>query len=109
MLAKTERAAISAAAALLVAMVACSRNDGSSSAPSTPDKRLCKTAIMSLIDAHGMMSDEDGKVVQLTSQQEAQMKALIQTGLTAGEGVTDSYLAAIHPLLPAEFRYHLLA
>jgi hypothetical protein len=94
-----------------IVLVACAQREGvpSSSAETAPDKQLCKTAIMSLIDAQRMMSDGQGRVVQLTAQQEAQMKALIQTGLTAGEAVSRDYLMHIHPQLEIEFRTHLLA
>lgn len=64
---------------------------------------------MSLISAHSMMSNDQGEIVQLTPQQGAQMKALIQTGVIAGNGVSDRYLSQIHPQLPSEFRSHLLA
>lgn len=72
------------------------------------ERALCKTTIMSFIKAHGMMSDDKGRVVQLSAGEEAQMKTLIRAGLTAASGVSDGYLRGIHPDLPIEFREHLV-
>ncbi len=72
------------------------------------ERVLCKTTIMSFIKAHAMMSDDKGRVVQLSAEEEAQMKILIRTGLTAASGVSDGYLRGIHPELPREFREHIV-
>lgn len=72
------------------------------------ERVLCKTTIMSFIKAHAMMSNDKGRVVQLTAGEEAQMKTLIRDGLTAASGVSDGYLRGIHPELPMEFREHLV-
>jgi len=72
------------------------------------ERALCKTTIMSFIQAHAMMSDDKGRVVQLSAEEEAQMKTLILTGLSAASGVSDGYLRGIHPELPREFREHLV-
>jgi hypothetical protein len=75
---------------------------------SVSERGLCKTAIMSFIKAHAMMSDDKGHVVQLSAGEEAQMKTLIRDGLTAASGVSDGYLRGIHPDLPIEFSKHLV-
>jgi hypothetical protein len=72
------------------------------------ERALCKTTIMSFIKAHRMMSDDKGRVVQLSAGEEAQMKNLIRAGLTAASGVSAGYLRGIHPDLPKEFREHLV-
>jgi len=72
------------------------------------EKALCKTTIISFIKAHRMMSDDKGRVVQLSADEEAQMKNFIRSGITAASGVSDSYLRGIHPDLPKEFREHLV-
>jgi hypothetical protein len=72
------------------------------------ERVLCKTTIMSFIQAHGMMSDDKGRVVQLSSGEEAQMKDLIRAGLSSSSGVSDAYLRGIHPDLPKEFREYLV-
>jgi hypothetical protein len=63
---------------------------------------------MSFIKVHAMMSDDKGRVVQLSAGEEAQMETLIRAGLTAASGVSDGYLRGIHPDLPIEFREHLV-
>lgn len=55
-----------------------------------------------------MMSDDKGRVVQLSAGEEAQMRTLIRAGLIAVSGVPDVYLRGIHPDLPIEFRKHLV-
>ena len=75
---------------------------------SGPERALCKTTIMSFIKAHGIMSDDKGRVVQLSAREEVQMKNLIRAGLTAASGVSDGYLRGIHSDLPIEFREHLV-
>lgn len=72
------------------------------------ERALCKTTIMSFIKAHAMMSDDKGRVVQLSAGEEAQMKTLIRAGLTTASGVSDGYLRGIHLDLPIEFREHLV-
>lgn len=72
------------------------------------ERILCKTTVMSFIKAYGMMSDDKGRVVQLSAGEEAQMKTLIRAGLSAASGVSDGYLRGIHPDLPIEFREHLV-
>ncbi|MFH1083638.1 MAG: hypothetical protein V1751_09620, partial [Pseudomonadota bacterium] len=72
------------------------------------ERTLCKTTIMSFIKAHTMMSDDKGRIVQLSAVEEAQMKTLIRAGLTAASGVSDGYLRGIHSDLPIEFREHLV-
>jgi hypothetical protein len=72
------------------------------------ERALCKTTLMSFIKAHNMMSDENGRVVQLSADEEAQMKNLIRAGIKAASGVSDSYLSGIHPDLTKEFSEHLV-
>jgi len=73
-----------------------------------PQKALCKTALMSFIRAHAMMSDESGRIVQLKKEQEEMMKSLIRSGITAASDVSNNYLTSVHPELPSQFRDHLV-
>lgn len=73
-----------------------------------PQRTFCKTAVMSFLEAHAMMSDEQGRIVQLTDAQTASMKDLIRKGVKAASQVNDTYLATIHSELPTEFRDHLV-
>ena len=75
---------------------------------SDPQRELCKTAIMSFIQAHAMMSDESGKIVQLNNEQTETMKSLLKTGIKAASGVSDAYLTKVHPELAVQFRTHLV-
>lgn len=75
---------------------------------SDPQRELCKTAIMSFIQAHAMMSDEKGKIVQLNDEQTETMKSLIKTGITAASGVSDDFLIKVDSELPVQFRDHLV-
>lgn len=75
---------------------------------SGPQRELCKTAIVSFLQAHMMMSDESGKIVQLNNEQTEKMKSLIRTGITAASGVSDAYLTKVHSELPVQFRSHLV-
>jgi hypothetical protein len=84
------------------------KSERSHALKSGTEKALCKTTIMSFIKAHRMMSDDKGRVVQLSSGEEAQMKNLIRAGLSAASSVSDAYLRGIHPDLPKEFREHLV-
>jgi hypothetical protein len=91
-----------------VSNVVIAESERSHTLKSGTERAFCKTTIMSFIKAHGMMSDEKGRVVQLSAGEEAQMKTIIQAGLTAASGVSDEYLRGIHPDLPIEFREHLV-
>lgn len=73
-----------------------------------PERTLCKAALMSFIEAHAMMSDDTGKIVQLNEAQAETMKNLIKKGISAASGVPDSYLTSVHAELPREFRDHLV-
>ncbi len=72
-------------------------------------RAACKVAIMSFIDAHRMMSDESGNVVQLNDDQASEMKALIRQGLRSSSRVPEAFLDSVHPQLKSEFRDHLVA
>jgi len=69
----------------------------------------CREAIMSFVQAHGMMSDDAGNVVQLTQSQEREMRRLIRSGLEKAHAVPDAFLDAVQPHLSSEFRDHLVA
>lgn len=73
-----------------------------------PERTLCKTAVMSFLEAHAMMSDDQSRIVQLTNAQTATMKDMIRKGVTAASQVSDAYLASVHAELPTEFRDHLV-
>lgn len=83
-------------------------SEGGHTLKSGAERALCKTTIMSFINAQAMMSDDKGRVVQLSAVEEAQMKTLIRAGLTTASGISDGYLRGIHPDLPIEFREHLV-
>lgn len=72
------------------------------------DRALCKQAIMSFIEAHGMQSDDNYNVVQLTEEQEREMRGLIRRGVASANKVADTFLDAIHHQLRFEFRNHLV-
>lgn len=55
-----------------------------------------------------MMSDDKGRVIQLSLGEETQMENPIRAGITAASGVSDGYLRGIHADLPKEFREHLV-
>ena len=72
------------------------------------DKERCKAAIMSFIQAHAMQSDDSGNVIQLSREEEQQMKRLIQSAIGFAESVSDSFLNSIHSELQEQFREHLV-
>ena len=72
------------------------------------DKERCKDAIMSFIQAHAMQSDDSGNVIQLSREEEQQMKRLIRSGIGYAESVSDSFLNSIHSQLQEQFRGHLV-
>lgn len=72
------------------------------------DRALCKQAIMSFIEAHGMQSDDNDNVVQLTEEQEREMRGLIRRGVASANKVADTFLDAIHQQLRFEFHNHLV-
>lgn len=73
-----------------------------------PGRVACRDAIMSFIEAQGMMSDERGNVVQLSKAQEEQLKQRIRQGLSSAAQVPDHFLDSIHPELRSEFAGHLV-
>jgi hypothetical protein len=78
------------------------------SASTDSDRKLCKQAILTFIDAHNMMYDGDGKVVQLSDQQAQKMKGLIRSGVVSAEKVSDTFLKSAHSDLRPQFRNNLV-
>jgi hypothetical protein len=72
-------------------------------------RTACKVSIMSFIDAHRMMSDGKGNVVQLSNEQAEKLKALIRQGLRSSDRVPERFLDSVHPKLRSEFNDHLVA
>ena len=72
-------------------------------------RNACRDAIMSFIRAHGMMSDEQGKIVQLSPRQEREMRDSIRHGIERAREVPDEFFDSVHLRLRSEFRDHLTA